>query len=128
MTKADVAGVDESSAAVSQGSQLQSHGAASQTGTRARSLREDDDRAVLSTSSAAGNGADRAFGLEGLRGAEGCEQAGAEGKDKVVVGYWREHSTLTHVTIRNAGHMVWSPPHLLESCGTSLQHCQISLS
>lgn len=25
-----------------------------------------------------------------------------------VVGYWRKHSTLTHVVIRNAGHMV---PH-----------------
>ncbi len=25
-----------------------------------------------------------------------------------VVGYWREHSTLSHVVIRNAGHMV---PH-----------------
>ena len=26
--------------------------------------------------------------------------------DGQVVGYWREHSTLTHVVIRNAGHMV----------------------
>ncbi len=113
MTKADVAGVDESSTAACQGSQSQLHGAALQTGTRERSLREDDGMAALSARSAAGNGADKAFGVEGLRGAEASEQAGAKGKDKVVVGYWREHSILTHVIIRNAGHMVWSPPHLL---------------
>lgn len=28
--------------------------------------------------------------------------------DSVVLGYWKQHSTLTHVAVRNAGHMV---PH-----------------
>ena len=66
--------------------------------------------AVLSASTAA----DSAPGVEGDGGAEDCVQAAAGGKDKVVVGYWKEHSTLTHVIIRNAGHMV-CPAHLPDS-------------
>ena len=104
MEKADVSDVDESAAAACNASRSQPQDRAPQTGTQERSLREDGDIAALSASSAAG--ADRASGAEILRSAEDPEQAGAEGKDKVVVGYWREHSTLTHVVIRNAGHMV----------------------
>ena len=36
----------------------------------------------------------------------GCNDTAA--REGEVVGYWRAHSTLTHVVIRNAGHMV---PH-----------------
>ena len=51
---------------------------------------------------------------EGPAGPEGndvggevlASNAGAEKRGKVVVGYWKQHSTLAHVIIRNAGHMV----------------------
>jgi hypothetical protein len=39
------------------------------------------------------------------------ERAGKKPRGQVV-GYWREHSTLTHVVIRNAGHMVRALLHL----------------
>ena len=106
MNKADVAGADKSAAAAAacHGSQMHLQGLGMETSTTERSLREDGDLAVLSASSAAG--ADRASGAEDFQGAKGFESTGAEGKDKVVVGYWKEHSTLTHVIIRNAGHMV----------------------
>ena len=71
-------------------------------GAREGSLTVHGDVAVPSRLSAAG--ADRASAVKGLGSAQGSEPAG--GENKVVVGYWREHSTLTHVIIRNAGHMV----------------------
>ncbi|CAK0783932.1 hypothetical protein CVIRNUC_007135 [Coccomyxa viridis] len=38
-----------------------------------------------------------------------CEGSAGAGKgEQVVVGYWKQHSLLTHVVLRNAGHMV---PH-----------------
>ena len=36
-----------------------------------------------------------------------CEGGAGAGKgEEVVVGYWKQHSLLTHVVLRNAGHMV----------------------
>ena len=107
MNKADVAGVDAAVTAACNASRPQSQGPALQKGTWRRSLKGVDDVAAISDSSAA----DRAPGTEGDECAEDCAQAAAHRKDKVVVGYWKEHSTLTHVVIRNAGHMV-CPSHL----------------
>ena len=36
-----------------------------------------------------------------------CEGGAGAGKgEEVVVGYWKQHSLLTHAVLRNAGHMV----------------------
>lgn len=49
-----------------------------------------------------------------MKGSSGSNATAAESADgpregeEVVVGYWKEHSTLAHVIIRNAGHMVHS--------------------
>ena len=104
MHKADVAGVDEAAAKVCSADQSQPQVTARQTGTVQRSLRENDSMAVLSNNSAAG--ADRTSGGGSIHSVEGSDALAAEGGDKVVVGYWKGHSTLTHVIIRNAGHMV----------------------
>lgn len=115
MRAADVAGVDVEAAAACNASHSQSQATTAQRGGRQRRLREDVDMAVPSNSSAGGG--DRVSHLKGVGSVEGFEQAGAQGKDEVVVGYWREHSTLTHAIIRNAGHMV-GPSHFL-SDGTA---------
>ena len=50
-----------------------------------------------------------------------CEGSVGTGKgEEVVVGYWKQHSLLTHVVLRNAGHMVRC--HLL--LHESLRPCQ----
>lgn len=63
------------------------------------------------------SGAPRQAAAQGGRagaGSPGADLAGAPGlndtaqREGEVVGYWRAHSTLAHVVIRNAGHMV---PH-----------------
>ena len=52
-----------------------------------------------------------------------CEGGAGAGKgEEVVVGYWKQHSLLTHVVLRNAGHMVRCYLLMLESlshAGTS---------
>ena len=40
-----------------------------------------------------------------------ASNADAGKRGKVVVGYWKQHSTLSHVIIRNAGHMVSQKVH-----------------
>ena len=45
-----------------------------------------------------------------------CEGgAGAGKEEEVIVGYWKQHSLLTHVVLRNAGHMVRCHLPMLES-------------
>ena len=78
-------------------------------------------------------------GDEGPAGPEGNDVSGevlasnadAEKSGKVVVGYWKQHSTLAHVILRNAGHMVSSKgfrafgshiltAHMLRNCAEVL--------
>jgi hypothetical protein len=61
---------------------------------------------------------------EGPAGPEGNDVSGevlaskadAGKRGKVVVGYWKQHSTLAHVIIRNAGHMVSTKVSLASGC------------
>ena len=65
------------------------------------------------------------WSASGSRAAEGevgaacsgaCEGSAGAGKgEQVVVGYWKQHSLLTHVVLRNAGHMVRCHLLMLES-------------
>ena len=61
---------------------------------------------------------------EGPAGPEGNDVSGevlaskadAGKRENVVVGYWKQHSTLAHVIIRNAGHMVSTKVSLASAC------------
>ena len=55
-----------------------------------------------------------------VRAAEGFQKAGCVGeREEVVVGYWKQHSMLTHAILRNAGHMVRFQPYLKVALPTS---------
>ena len=110
MSAADVAGVGVDAAAASACGVSQSQ----PQGPLKRGQSQDNDRAVPRNFSAAG--ASRASPAKGTGNAQGSEQAEACAKKKVVVGYWREHSTLTHVIIRDAGHMVCPEHGIMTKC------------
>jgi len=112
MRKADVASSDAKgpcNASWSQSQALTAQGlgsAASQLATRQQSLR--DGVVVQSLSNT------------DVRAAEGFQKAGCvEEREEVVVGYWKQHSMLTHAIIRNAGHMVRFQSYLKVALPTS---------
>ena len=60
-------------------------------------------------------------------GSMAAKEEGAGKGEEVVVGYWKQHSLLTHVVLRNAGHMVRCRLHMLDPLRSCLPSTVVSV-